>query len=253
MARAEPLSKEKKKESFGEMIRTVIYAVLIAVVIRTVAYEPFNIPSGSMLSTLLIGDYVFVSKFSYGYSKHSMPFSPPLFSGRILAAEPERGDVAVFKLPTDNSTDYIKRVIGLPGDEIQMRQGILHINGAPVKRERVDDFANTDNLGYAPTVPRYRETLPNGVSYLTLDLQNNDAGENTDVYKVPPGHYFMMGDNRNDSTDSRYTFHVGYVPAENLVGRADIIFFSTNGLARIWEVWKWPFSIRYGRLLDAID
>lgn len=253
MARAEPLSKEKKKESLGEIVRTVVYAVLIAVVIRTVAYEPFNIPSGSMLSTLLIGDYVFVSKFAYGYSRHSMPFSPPVFSGRILAAEPERGDVIVFKLPTDNATDYIKRLIGLPGDEIQMIRGILHINGVAVKRERVDDFVNTDNLGYAPTVPRYRETLPNGVSYLTLDLQNNDAGENTDVYTVPPGHYFMMGDNRNDSTDSRYTFHVGYVPRENLVGRAEIIFFSTNGLARFWEVWKWPFTVRYGRLLNAID
>jgi signal peptidase I len=242
-----------RKEGFMESIKTVVYAVLIAVVIRTLAYEPFNIPSGSMLPTLLIGDYVFVAKFPYGYSKHSMPWSPPLFDGRIWESPVERGDVAVFKLPTDNSTDYIKRIVGLPGDRIQMIHGVLHINGAAVKRERVDDFLYTDIIGRLARIPQYRETLPNGVSYMTLDIEREGSADNTAIYTVPEGHYFAMGDNRDDSTDSRFLNHVGFVPAENVVGRAEFLFFSVDGSASWWQVWKWPTVIRYSRLLNSVD
>jgi signal peptidase I len=237
--------KEKKKEGLGEIIRTVIYAVAIAVVIRTVAYEPFSIPSESMLPTLLVGDYLFVSKYAYGYSKHSLPFSPDVYDGRILESPAARGDVVVFKLPRDNATDYIKRVIGLPGDRIQVKGGLLYVNGEPVKRERVEDFLTQDGRGLVYRVPRYRETLPNGVQYLTLDLQANSDADNTEEYIVPAGHYFMMGDNRDNSIDSRVPVRaggVGYVPAENLVGRAEILFFSKDESALPWEVWNWRFK-----------
>ncbi|MDP6690574.1 MAG: signal peptidase I [Alphaproteobacteria bacterium] len=243
--------KAARQDGWRETIKTVVYAVLIALVIRTVAYEPFNIPSGSMLPTLLIGDYVFVSKFPYGYSRHSMPLSPPLFSGRINDSPVARGDIAVFKLPSDNSTDYIKRIIGLPGDHIQMRQGVLHINGKAVKRERIDDFVQQHDSSRYGRVRQYKETLPNGRSYLTLDLQPRSMADNTNVYVVPEGHYFAMGDNRDDSTDSRFLEHVGFIPSENLVGRADMIFFSVDGSARIWEIWKWPSAIRFRRFFDG--
>src|SRR5215475_11137286 len=183
---------KRKENSLAETGRVVVQALLIALVIRTLLFQPFNIPSGSMKATLLVGDYLFVSQYSYGYSRYSLPFSPPLFSGRIFASEPQRGDVAVFRLPRDTSMDYIKRVIGLPGDRIQMIGGLLHINGVPVKRESVSDFFD-DETGRA--VRRWRETLPNGVSYETLDLQENGFLDNTEEYVVPPGHYFMMGDN----------------------------------------------------------
>src|SRR6202040_2193755 len=219
------MSGDKRKEGgIAETGRVIIHALLIALVIRTLLFQPFNIPSGSMKATLLIGDYLFVSKYSYGYSPYPLPLSPPLFSGRILGSEPQRGDVVVFRLPKDDSTDYIKRVIGLPGDRIQMIDGVLYINGTPVKRERVDDFIDDENGG-AERVRRWRETLPNGVSYLSLDLQDNGFLDNTQEYLVPPGHYFMMGDNRDNSTDSRVLAAVGYVPFENLVGKAQIIFF----------------------------
>ena len=205
-----------------------------------------------MKSTLLVGDYIFVSKFAYGYSRYSFPFGPPLFSGRVWASQPKRGDVVVFKLPTDNETDYIKRVIGLPGDRIQMIGGVLHINGQAVKRERVQDFVETEADGGAMRVSRYRETLPDGVSYDTLDLVENGIADNTQEYVVPPGHYFMMGDNRDNSTDSRFLSRVGYVPFENLVGRANIIFFSVREGAHAYEVWRWPRTIRWNRLFHQV-
>jgi signal peptidase I len=242
------MSKNEKKGGFGETLRTVIYAVLIALVIRTFAFEPFSIPSGSMVPTLLVGDYLFVSKYSYGYSRFSFPFSPPLFDGRILADIPERGDVAVFKLPRDNSTDYIKRVIGLPGDTIQMKDGILHINGEAVEREKLREA----QVGRA-SVTIYRETLPGGFTHLIREMGDDGPLDDTRPYEVPEGHYFMMGDNRDSSQDSRALGQVGYVPHENLIGRAEVVFFSHDGSAALWEVWAWPTAIRYGRLLDGIS
>ncbi len=240
----------KKSSGLRETITTVVYAVLIAVAVRTVAYEPFNIPSGSMIPTLLVGDYLFVSKFSYGYSKYSLPFSLPLIPGRIFFTEPdvERGDVAVFKLPTDNKTDYIKRIIGLPGDRIQVVNGILHINGQAVKRVRVDDFIVRDDFGNTRRIPRFIETLPNGRSHAILET-NGDTGpsDNTEVYTVPEGRYFAMGDNRDNSLDSRF---IGFVPAENLVGRAEFLFFSVDG--DVWKFWKWAQSIRFDRMFEGI-
>jgi len=239
--------------SWGDTLKTVGYAILIAVVVRTFAYEPFNIPSGSMIPTLLVGDYLFVSKMSYGYSKHSLPFSLPLISGRLFSSAPERGDVAVFKLPADNKTDYIKRMIGLPGDRIQVLAGILHVNGMPVKRRRIGDLIQRDESGNAVAMAQYVETLPNGRAHLITEKSDGDQLDNTPIYVVPKGHYFAMGDNRDGSLDSRVLNHVGYIPFENLVGRADILFFSTNGRARIWEFWKWPAAIRFSRIFNSVD
>ena len=253
--RSAPTGLTKKKSTGGvlETVKTVVYAVLIALVVRTVAYEPFNIPSGSMVSTLLVGDYLFVSKFSYGYSRYSLPFGLPLFSGRIFFHSPERGDVVVFKLPTDNSTDYIKRVIGLPGDHIQMKGGNLYINDQLVPRKRIQDYLYQEGNGTVIPLVQYIETLPNGVQHRIIKMGDNGPLDNTPVYDVPPGEYFMMGDNRDNSQDSRVLSAVGYVPGENLVGRAEFIFFSTDGSARLWEIWKWPFAIRYSRLFNGVN
>jgi len=240
--------KRKQEGGIGETIRTVVYAVLIALVIRTVAYEPFNIPSTSMLPTLLVGDYLFVSKYAYGYSRHSLPLSVPLFSGRIMSGEPKRGDVVVFKTPRDNSTDYIKRIVGLAGDRVQMKRGDLYVNGELIKRERLEDSTHQGRGG--KPIAQYRETLPDGRSYVTLDFGPGHAHDDTPEYIVKPGHYFMMGDNRDNSTDSRV---IGQVPAENLIGRAEVIFFSTNGSAEFWEVWRWPAAIRFARLFTVLS
>jgi signal peptidase I len=243
---------KKKEGGLGETVRVVVHALIIALVIRTFLFQPFNIPSGSMKETLLVGDYLFVSKYSYGYSHYSFPFSPPLFSGRIMGSPPDRGDVVVFRLPKDDSTDYIKRVIGLPGDRIRMVEGLLHINGVPVKRERISDYLETEETERATRVKRWRETLPNGVTYTTLDLIDNGFYDNTQEYVVPGGHYFMMGDNRDNSTDSRVLSQVGYVPFENLIGRAQIIFFSVGEGERAWQVWRWPWAVRWSRLFTIV-
>jgi signal peptidase I len=242
--------KKKEDESWVETVKTVAYALLIALVIRSFLFQPFNIPSGSMENTLLIGDYLFVEKYSYGYSRYSFPFGIIPIPGRIFGSEPHRGDVIVFKLPRDNSTDYIKRLIGLPGDRIQMINDRLYINDKIVPQTRADDYIENID-GFEHHVPRYVETLPGGKSHYVLDRDPDGPADNTDVYIVPPGHYFMMGDNRDNSDDSRAG--VGYVPAENLVGKAEFIFFSTNGTARFWEVWKWPWTVRYERLFTVID
>ena len=242
--------KSKKSGGLGETVSVIIQALLLALVIRTVLIQPFSIPSGSMRPTLLEGDYLFVTKWAYGYSRYSLPFSPNLFSGRIWGAEPERGDVAVFKYPPNPSLDYIKRVVGLPGDTIQMREGVLHINGEPVPREMIGLVEDVDITELARPVEVWRETMPNGVTYDTLDLTPNSIGDNTREFEVPEGHFFMMGDNRDNSTDSR--FSVGYVPYDHLVGRANIIFFSISGGASPLEIWRWPMEVRFGRIFSMV-
>jgi signal peptidase I len=241
------------KGGFGETVKVIIQALILAVLVRTFLYQPFSIPSASMKHTLLIGDYLFVSKFSYGYSQYSFPFGIVPMDGRVWAEAPKRGDIAVFKLPQDNSTDYIKRVIGLPGDKIQMQGGALYINGEAVKRERTGEFVETDVFNRELKAEIWRETLPNGVSYDTLDLTPNGGADDTRVFEVPPGHYFMMGDNRDNSSDSRVDGSgVGYVPFENLVGRAEIIFFSIDESAKPWMIWTWPWSVRWDRLFQTL-
>ncbi len=252
---AETGTKKEDGDDLFETIRTIFFALVIALVFRSFAYQPFNIPSESMLPTLLVGDYLFVSKYSYGYSRYSFPFGLPLFDGRIMESDVKRGDVVVFKLPRDGKTDYIKRILGLPGDRLQMRDGVLYINEQPVTREKVDDFVNNDpNVGER-RARQYRETLPNGVSYLTLDLYDGADKDNTQVFRVPANSYFALGDNRDNSQDSRFPSGtgVGYVPAENLVGRAEIIAFSTNGEARLWEFWKWFQATRGSRIFQTIS
>ncbi len=241
------------KNSLSEFLKTLFWAGVIALIFRSLLFQPFNIPSSSMKPTLLIGDFLFVSKFSYGYSRHSFPFSPTRLGGRSSNVGPARGDVVVFKLPADNRTDFIKRVIGLPGDTIQMRNGVVWLNGLPLKRARVDDFIEPGRDRRDIRIPQYRETLPGGRSYLTLDQIEGGPADNTGLYRVPEGHYFMMGDNRDNSTDSRVVRYVGYVPHENLVGPAQFLFFSYDDQVAFFEFWYWPIAIRYTRLLSSVD
>lgn len=238
-------TKAKRKSSgLADNVKTIVYAALIAVIIRTFLLEPFNIPSGSMIPTLLVGDYLFVEKYSYGYSHFSMPFSPDVFSGRLFGSVPKRGDVVVFKYPRDTSVDYIKRVIGLPGDTIQVKEGQLFINGVQVPRQPAGDF-EIDDEGVQMALRRYQETLPGGVVHDIL--KTTDAGEanNTPIVKVPQGALFVMGDNRDNSADSRFW---GFVPMENLVGKAEFLFFSIDGRAPWWQFWMWPLEVRWGRI-----
>ncbi|MEM8853844.1 MAG: signal peptidase I [Pseudomonadota bacterium] len=252
MSVAKKKAAEREGGGLYETVKVIIQALLIALVIRTFLFQPFNIPSASMVQTLLVGDYLFVSKYAYGYSRYSVPFGLIPMSGRVFSSEPERGDIAVFKLPSDNSTDYIKRVIGLPGDKIQVTDGVVYINDEPVQREQMSDYVETMANGREFRARRYRETLPNGVSYDVLDTDDNGLFDNTGVYNVPEGHFFMMGDNRDNSTDSRAQNFVGYVPFENFVGRAEVIFFSIREESPIWQVWNWPWAVRWDRIFDSL-
>ncbi len=232
--------------------KTIVYALGIALVVRVLLFQPFTIPSESMVPTLLTHDYIFVNKYAYGYSKHSIPFSPPLFNGRIFGKTPDRGDVIVFKLPSDNKTDYIKRLIGLPGDRIQVKGGALYINDQAVQREALPEEIVEDEFGVARTVQRWKETLPNGKSYVTHDLIPNGGLDDTDVYVVPPDHFFMMGDNRDNSQDSRVLSVVGYVPEENLVGKAEMIFLSFNDGVSLFNPFSWFADFRWNRFCKPI-
>jgi signal peptidase I len=205
----------------------VVLALPALLGFRAFAFQPFSIPSSSMEPTLMVGDYILVSKYSYGYTHYSLPLSVPLFSGRAFPSDPQPGDVAVFRLPKDDRVDYIKRVVGLPGDRVQLINAVLHINGRPVKRERMDDFVKTDDLGHATAFQHWRETLPNGASYETLQLMDDGFLSNTSVFEVPQGDFFALGDNRDNSSDSRLP-DVGFVPFDKLIGRAQVIFFSED-------------------------
>jgi len=241
------------KKKIIENVKTLIIALVLAVIIRSLLIQPFFIPSSSMENTLLIGDRLFVTKYSYGYSRHSFPFSINLLSERAWYTEPDRGDVIVFKLPRDNRTDYIKRVVGLPGDTIQVQNGQLYLNGSAVAREKIEDFVSPQADGEDLKITQYVETLPNGVRYRTLDLVENGRGDNTAIFNVPQGYYFVMGDNRDNSMDSRFSRAVGFVPYENIVGRAEVKFFSVNHLGVFWRVWEWPVNIRWVRIFEAVE
>ena len=234
---------------FKSNLLSLFYAILIAIIIRTFFFQAFFIPSSSMEPTLLVGDRIFVSKFSYGYSKHSFPFSLPLINERVLFSEPERGDIIVFKTPENLRIDYIKRLVGLPGDKIQMIDGILHINDIPVKRKKIRSETKLINNGQIRNVLVYEETLPNNISYETFDMGNTRADNTSEIF-IPEDSYFFMGDNRDNSKDSRF---VGSVPKNNLVGKAQIIFFATEGGSTILEFWRWPFDIQIDRLFKMIN
>ena len=231
-------------------LKSIFLAIFIAILIRSFIFEPFNIPSGSMKPNLLVGDFIFVSKWSYGYSKHSLPFSIPLIPKKIFSKFPSRGDIVVFKTPYDNRTDYIKRVIGLPGDKIKIVNGNIIINGRTILRKKIEDFIDTDKNGKKFRLRQYKE-LFYYLEFNTIDLTDKGLVDNTIEYVVPNDHFFVMGDNRDNSQDSRFLNKVGYIPMDNLIGKAQYIFFSLEN-SRFFELWKWPKSIRYKRLIKKI-
>jgi signal peptidase I len=247
------MSKAATKANRSELrdtIVVVIEALLIAVLFRTFLYQPFSIPTASMQSTLMIGDYFVSSKFTWGYGPYSFPIPLP-FNGRIMGREPNRGDVAVFRNTIANE-DYIKRVVGLPGDKIQVTNGILVINGEPVKREKIGMASDVDSFGTAIPVTVYKETLPNGVSHTIQEIADDGPLDNTTEYAVPAGHYFMMGDNRDRSQDSRVLSAVGYVPGSALIGKAEARFFSIKDNLPPWQLWQWPANVRFDRMFQSI-
>ena len=235
------------KKNFLENFKSIFFAILVALIIRSFIAEPFNIPSGSMKPNLLVGDFIFVSKWSYGYSRHSLPFSIKIIPGKIFEKYPKRGDVAVFKTPEDNRTDYIKRIIGLPGDEIRITNGMILINDNLILRDKIEDFNDNDNN---QKIRQYKEYFFDK-EINVLDISDNGLKDNTNKVKVPEGHFFVMGDNRDNSQDSRFENKVGFVPINNLVGKAQFIFFSLEN-SRFYQIWKWPNAIRYERLFKKI-
>jgi len=242
-----------EKGEISEFAKTAVIAVLLALLIRTFLYEPFNIPSGSMLPTLLVGDYLFVSKPAYGYSKSSFPFGVANFDGRIMGKDPKRGDVAVFKLPSNPSVDYIKRIVGMPGETVQVMRGRLYINGELVEREPVGLVQSDENTDLTThQLMEYIETLPGGIMHRIYERGDNEDLDNTKEFKVPEGHYFMMGDNRDNSMDSRVGALVGFVPADNIVGRAEILFFSVEEEVELFNPLTWFGNMRLHRIFDKI-
>ena len=248
-------------EEFWDLLKVVLQALAIAFVVRLFLFQPFVIPSSSMEGTLLIGDYIFVSKYSYGYSKYSFAIPtwfwseiiPYNFSGRILPGAPSQGDVIVFRNPNKPDLDYIKRLVALPGDTIQMQDGVLYINNKAVPKKRIADHIEWDAAGNEQRVPQFQETLPNGAVYHVLDRQPDTEFDDTQPVRVPEGYYFMMGDNRDNSSDSRDKLNgVGFVPFENLVGKAQIVFFSHNSGASLLLPWTWPTGIRWTRFFGFI-
>ena len=241
------------RETIIENIKTLFYALIIAIIIRSVLIQPFYIPSSSMEPNLLVGDRLFVTKYSYGYSKHSFPFSPPIFEGRLMSNEPKRGDVVVFKTPADNRTDYIKRLIGLPGDKVQFKDSNLFINNSEVLKSRI---SKTDKIYCGNTkldVVTFEELLPNGKKYIAVYFKDYSF-ENSDPFIVPDEHFFFLGDNRDCSKDSRFLSSVGYVHRNNLVGKAQFIFFSSDrSKGSIFSFWRWNKSIRFNRFFKKIN
>ena len=240
------------KKIIFDNLKTLIYALIIAIIIRSFLIQPFYIPSSSMEPTLLVGDRLFVTKYSYGYSKHSFPFSPPLFKGRIFDSEPSRGDVIVFKTPADNRTDYVKRLIGLPGDTIQFIDSNLYLNNNEIFKSKisVNDriFCGNNTID----VFTFEENLPNNKSHKTVYLKNNSF-KNSDTFNVPDNYFFFLGDNRDCSKDSRFLSSVGYVHKDNLVGKVQFIFFSSDKFkGSLFEFWKWRHSIRFERFFKRI-
>ncbi len=240
------------KKFFIENVKTLFYALIIAIIFRSFLIQPFYIPSSSMEPNLLVGDRIFVSKYSYGYSKHSFPFSPPIFKGRIMDNNPSRGDVVVFKTPADNRTDYIKRLIGMPGDTIQFIDSNLYINNAEVLKSRISKNDNIFCGNNKIKVFTFEEILPNQKKYNSVYLKDF-AYQNSDKFKVPKDHYFFLGDNRDCSKDSRFLTSVGYVHKDNLVGKAQFIFFSSDrSKGSIFSFWKWNESVRFNRFFKKI-
>ena len=234
-------------------IKTLFYALIIAVIIRSLLIQPFYIPSSSMEPTLLVGDRLFVTKYSYGYSKHSFPFSPPILNKRVLFSEPSRGDVVVFKTPADNRTDYIKRLVGLPGDRIQFIDSNLFINNSEILKSRLSSNDKIYCGKNTIDVFTFEEKLPNNKIHTTVYLKNFPF-KNSDIFTVPKDHYFFLGDNRDCSKDSRFLSSVGYVHKENLVGKAQFIFFSSNkSIGSFFSFWKWHKSIRFKRFFKKIN
>ena len=254
----------KNKENFKEetnwvreLIAYIIFALLVVVPVHSFAYKPYKIPSESMLNNLMVGDYILVSKVSYGYSKHSLPFSVPLIEGRLFASDVERGDVVVFRLPRDFSTYYIKRIIGLPGDKLQTIEGKLYLNDEKLETHRLEDYVRVNELGSEERFKRYSEVLPSGRSHKILDIGTFEGSiaDNSNVYTVPEGHYFALGDNRDNSLDSRWPSHVGvgFIPKENVVGQAKWITLSFDNNAKFWEIWKWFPEERRQRFFSEIN
>jgi signal peptidase I len=240
------------KNIIKENIKTLFYALIIALIIRSLLIQPFYIPSSSMEPTLLVGDRLFVTKYSYGYSKHSFPFSPPVLKNRVFFSDPKRGDVIVFKTPTDNRTDYIKRLIGLPGDKIQFLDSNIYLNNNEILKSRISKDDNIYCGSKKIDVFTFEEKLSNGKIYKTSYMKSFPF-QNSDIFIVPDDHYFFLGDNRDCSKDSRFLSSVGYVHKDNLVGKAQFIFFSSDkSIGNFFEFWKWHNSIRLNRFFKKI-